>query len=300
VQGSNLRPPACKAGALPTELTAQGQHVSQGTKRAPVGASFGTVLWSCSGASPGQPRPSSALSLRRPQDDEGSPARVPLPRCSEDVPIATTSDGHRRWLSSRSWSGRWCCCCCTTMFASWWSSSSRPCHSRCRSGLWTSLTNRTSSCCRPNLATLAQGALLYLPLLLGLNRAVAIPSRNRNKPTAEASRAVAPFGGRQRYSKRTDVLTRRSADSSCRRVHKPGARTTQTAANKEAVGASGTFKVSNGQATGSLKATASPGLTCSPPMTIAWNDVAVTDTTFNRLDVDSGDIHSVEGWAPNK
>jgi hypothetical protein len=51
--------------------------------------------------------------------------------------------------------------------------------------------------------------------------------------------------------------------------------------NKEAVGASGTFNVSNGQATGSLTATASPSLTCSPPMTIAWTDVTVTDTTFN-------------------
>lgn len=52
------------------------------------------------------------------------------------------------------------------------------------------------------------------------------------------------------------------------------------AQNKEAESASGTFNVSNGQATGSLTMTAA-NLNCSPPMTIAWTDLVVTDTTFN-------------------
>jgi hypothetical protein len=54
------------------------------------------------------------------------------------------------------------------------------------------------------------------------------------------------------------------------------------ATNKSSESASGTFNVSNGQATGSLTMTAtdiSPN--CSPPMVIAWTDLVVTDTTFN-------------------
>ena len=54
------------------------------------------------------------------------------------------------------------------------------------------------------------------------------------------------------------------------------------AANKTAEGASGTFNVSNGQATGSLTMFAtniSPS--CSPPMVIAWTNLTVTDTTFS-------------------
>jgi len=53
------------------------------------------------------------------------------------------------------------------------------------------------------------------------------------------------------------------------------------AANKTSVSASGTFNVSNGQATGSLTAFANLSPPCSPPMTIAWTDLVVTDTTFN-------------------
>jgi len=54
------------------------------------------------------------------------------------------------------------------------------------------------------------------------------------------------------------------------------------ASNKSSESASGTFNVSNGQATGSLTMSAtniSPS--CSPPMVIAWTDLVVTDTTFN-------------------
>ena len=54
------------------------------------------------------------------------------------------------------------------------------------------------------------------------------------------------------------------------------------ATNKSSESASGTFNVSNGQATGELTMVAtdiSPN--CSPPMVIAWTDLVVTDTTFN-------------------
>ena len=52
------------------------------------------------------------------------------------------------------------------------------------------------------------------------------------------------------------------------------------AVNKAAESASGTFNVSNGQASGSLTMTAA-NLSCSPPMTIAWTDLVDTDTTFS-------------------
>ena len=53
------------------------------------------------------------------------------------------------------------------------------------------------------------------------------------------------------------------------------------AANKESVSASGTFNVSNGNATGSLTMTASLSPPCSPPMVICWTDLSITDTTFS-------------------
>jgi hypothetical protein len=54
------------------------------------------------------------------------------------------------------------------------------------------------------------------------------------------------------------------------------------AANKSSESASGTFNVSNGQATGSLTMTASNiSPSCSPPMVIAWTDLVLTDTTFS-------------------
>ncbi len=54
------------------------------------------------------------------------------------------------------------------------------------------------------------------------------------------------------------------------------------AANKESVSASGVFNISNGQAHGSLTASASNiSPPCSPPMEICWTDLSVTDTTFS-------------------
>jgi hypothetical protein len=51
------------------------------------------------------------------------------------------------------------------------------------------------------------------------------------------------------------------------------------AVNKESVSATGTFPVQNGKADFSLTLTATFQPSCSPPMTVAWTDIVVTDTT---------------------
>jgi hypothetical protein len=51
------------------------------------------------------------------------------------------------------------------------------------------------------------------------------------------------------------------------------------AANKESVSAQGDFPVQNGKADWTLSVTAVFQPSCSPPMTVAFTDVTVTDTT---------------------
>jgi hypothetical protein len=51
------------------------------------------------------------------------------------------------------------------------------------------------------------------------------------------------------------------------------------AANKQSVGAAGQFPVQNGKADFSLTATATFQPSCSPPMTLVWSNIVVTDTT---------------------
>ncbi len=53
------------------------------------------------------------------------------------------------------------------------------------------------------------------------------------------------------------------------------------AENKTGFLVGGTFNVSNGQATGSLKYTVTASPSCSPPVTLAFTDLVVTDTTFD-------------------
>lgn len=53
------------------------------------------------------------------------------------------------------------------------------------------------------------------------------------------------------------------------------------AANKESVSAAGDFPVQNGKANFSLSVTATFQPDCSPPMTVVFVDVTVTDTTNN-------------------
>ena len=51
------------------------------------------------------------------------------------------------------------------------------------------------------------------------------------------------------------------------------------AANKATFSTGGDFPVQNGKADFSLTLTATLSPSCSPPMTIAWTDITVTDTT---------------------
>jgi hypothetical protein len=51
------------------------------------------------------------------------------------------------------------------------------------------------------------------------------------------------------------------------------------AVNKESVSSQGTFPVQNGKADWTLSVTATFSPSCSPPMTVAFTDVTVTDTT---------------------
>jgi hypothetical protein len=53
------------------------------------------------------------------------------------------------------------------------------------------------------------------------------------------------------------------------------------AANKESLSEEGTFPVQNGKANFSLTLTATFQPECSPPMTVVFTDVTVTDTTNN-------------------
>jgi hypothetical protein len=53
------------------------------------------------------------------------------------------------------------------------------------------------------------------------------------------------------------------------------------AVNKESVNAEGTFPVQNGKANFSLTLTAVFQPSCSPPMTVEFTDVTITDTTNN-------------------
>jgi hypothetical protein len=53
------------------------------------------------------------------------------------------------------------------------------------------------------------------------------------------------------------------------------------AANKETISMSGDFPVQNGKAEFSLSGTATFQPSCSPPMTVQFVDITVTDTTNN-------------------
>jgi len=60
------------------------------------------------------------------------------------------------------------------------------------------------------------------------------------------------------------------------------------AANKTSVSAAGDFPVQNGKADFTLSATATFQPSCSPPMTVVFTDITVTDTT-------NGLTHSIPG-----
>jgi hypothetical protein len=57
------------------------------------------------------------------------------------------------------------------------------------------------------------------------------------------------------------------------------------AANKTSVSATGTFPVQNGRANFSLSATATFQPDCTPPMTVVWSNILITDLT-NGISID--------------
>jgi hypothetical protein len=57
------------------------------------------------------------------------------------------------------------------------------------------------------------------------------------------------------------------------------------AANKENVSAAGDFPVQNGKADFTLTATATFQPDCTPPMTVVWSNILITDTT-NGISID--------------
>lgn len=73
----------------------------------------------------------------------------------------------------------------------------------------------------------------------------------------------------------SQVEIRVAADAEC--VNPGGNK--PSAANKQSVTASGTFPVQNGRADFTLSATASFQPDCSPPMTVVFSNVVVTDVT---------------------
>jgi hypothetical protein len=93
-------------------------------------------------------------------------------------------------------------------------------------------------------------------------------------PTATASGATLTVTGKEAgLGDETQINVTASAQAACLN---PGGNF-PSAANKETFTASGTFPVQNGHADFSLTLTATFQPACSPPMTVVWGDVTVTD-----------------------
>jgi hypothetical protein len=93
-------------------------------------------------------------------------------------------------------------------------------------------------------------------------------------PTATASDATLTVNGKEAgLGDETQINVTASAQAACLN---PGGNF-PSAANKETFTASGTFPVQNGHADFSLTLTATFQPACSPPMTVVWGDVTVTD-----------------------
>ena len=100
---------------------------------------------------------------------------------------------------------------------------------------------------------------------------VGTPTLTSSGTTATASGKVAGLGNVEQ------IHVTVSGDAAC---INPGSKHPK-AANKESFSAEGDFPVQNGKANFSLTLTATFQPPCSPPMTVAFTDVTVTDTTNN-------------------
>jgi len=121
----------------------------------------------------------------------------------------------------------------------------------------------------PAATAMTAVTLLAGPAVAGNAHFVGTPTATRSGDTLTVSGKEAGLGNEAQVH---DVL---SATALCinNGGHHP------KAVNKESVSTEGTFPVQNGKADFTLSVTATFSPSCSPPMTVAFTDITITDTT---------------------
>jgi hypothetical protein len=112
-------------------------------------------------------------------------------------------------------------------------------------------------------------ACFSTPALAGSPHFVGTPTATISGDTVTVSGKEAGLGNE------TQIHIVVTADAAC---INPGDQHPE-AANKESFSAEGTFPVQNGRANFSLTVTATFQPSCSPPMTVVWSNIVVTDVT---------------------
>jgi phage tail sheath gpL-like len=124
---------------------------------------------------------------------------------------------------------------------------------------------------------------LLFAIVASMTMAIAAPSVFAGNPhfvsvTATRSDNTLTVSGKEAgLGNETQVHIEVTATAEC---INPGSKHPK-AANKESVSAEGDFPVQNGMATFELTLTASFQPECSPPMTVRFSDVVVSDTEHN-------------------
>jgi hypothetical protein len=134
----------------------------------------------------------------------------------------------------------------------------------------------------PKLTTLISAALLTgLALLTVTTPAYAGSPHFVGTPTATIDGNTLTVTGKEAgLGNETQIHVEVSADAAC---VNPGGNKPK-AANKQTFSTAGTFPVQNGKAEFSLTVVATFQPDCSPPMTVEWSNITVTDTA-NGLSV---------------
>jgi hypothetical protein len=126
------------------------------------------------------------------------------------------------------------------------------------------------------LKRLAALAALALTLACFATPAFAGSPHFVGTPTATISGDTLTVSGKEAgLGNETQIHVVVTADAAC---INPGDQHPE-AANKESFSAEGTFPVQNGRANFSLTVTATFQPSCSPPMTVVWSNIVVTDVT---------------------
>jgi hypothetical protein len=124
---------------------------------------------------------------------------------------------------------------------------------------------------KPFRTALVAATLLVLtaaPALAGSPHFVGTPTVSRDGDTLTVAGKIAGLGNE------TQVHVELSADAAC--VNRGGQE--PVAENKDALLAAGDFPVQNGKALFELSGSATTDPDCSPPMTLVYSNVTVTDT----------------------